>query len=109
MDDLLEKITLDDLRGNERELAEVLGLEAFKSLVRVYGGTSRLYVPKADTVALPVRDALIRREYDGGNVPSLAAKWNLTERWIEKLVEEEARELRRKPMDGQVSLADLAG
>ncbi|MDL2294903.1 hypothetical protein LJC60_09830 [Ruminococcaceae bacterium OttesenSCG-928-D13] len=104
MDDLLDLVTMEDLRGGGRELAEVVGLEGFKSLVRTYGGTSRMYVPTADMVTIPARDTLIRREYDGSNVIELARKWSLSERHIYDIVKEEAQALRRKPIDGQISM-----
>lgn len=104
MADLLELVTMDDLRGNDRELAEVVGLEGFKGLVRTYGGSTRLYVPMADMVAIPVRDKMIRTEYNGDNIQELARRWNLSERHIQEIVKNEARELRRRPIDGQTSL-----
>lgn len=102
MVDLLEQVAINDLRGESRYLAEVIGLDGFKNLVREFGGTSRLYVPTLDTVVLPVRDELIRREYDGTNAMELARKWNLTERWIYEIV----KDIRARPIDGQISLFD---
>ena len=34
MNDLLDNLTIDNLEGNNRELAEVIGIESFKNLVR---------------------------------------------------------------------------
>lgn len=104
MDDMLELVQLEDLSGNSRELAEVVGMDAFRKLVKAYGGTSWMYVPKADSVIIPARDALIRREYDGTNARQLANKWNLSERYILEIVKEERTALRQKPIDGQISL-----
>ena len=109
MDDLLDKLALEDLRGESRALADIVGLEAFKNLVRHYGGTSKLYVPSADTVAIPVRDELIRREYDGDNLHELVRKWGLTDRWIYEIVKDKAKEIKAKPIDGQISLFEETG
>ena len=103
---LLESLRLEDLNGNARELAELIGMEAFIRLVGVYGGTSSLYVPKAEQLVLPVRDELIRREFDGGNSTQLARKWGLTERYIREIVKEKLKELRIAPGPGQISLWD---
>lgn len=103
MDDLLDMLTLEDLSGNNRDLAEAIGLEGFKKLIKTYGGTSHLYVPKADMVALPIRDKLIRREFDGCNTQRLALKWGLSDRYILEIVKEKAKEIRASPMDGQTS------
>ncbi len=104
MNALLERIGIDDLRGSARELADVIGMEAFIKLVDAYGGTSGLYIPQADTIVIPMRDELIRREFDGYNYDKLARKWGLTDRYVREIVKEQSKELKRKPIDGQLSL-----
>lgn len=104
MDDLLDKLTLEDIRGEGRALADVVGIEAFKNLIRYYGGTSKLYVPSMDKVVIPIRDELIRREYNGENIHELVRRWGLTERWIYEIVKDKAKEIKAKPIDGQISL-----
>ncbi|MEG0769891.1 MAG: hypothetical protein RSG59_08190, partial [Ruthenibacterium sp.] len=37
------------------------------------------------------------------NYYELAKKWNLTERYIQDIVKEKREEIRRRPMDGQIS------
>lgn len=103
---LLESLRLEDLNGNARELAELIGLEAFIRLVDVYGGTSSLYIPKAEQLVLPVRDEMIRREFDGNNSYVLARKWGLTERYIREIAKEKMKELRLTPGPGQTSFWD---
>ena len=76
---LLHLLTIDDLDGENRELAELVGMEAFIKLVEVYGGTGKLYVPQADKVLIPVRDEKIREEYDGTNLYGICKKWELSE------------------------------
>ncbi|MEG0769892.1 MAG: hypothetical protein RSG59_08195, partial [Ruthenibacterium sp.] len=61
MNELLRSITLDDLDGNDREIAALIGMEPFLKLVEVYGGSSKLYIPKADMLAIPRRNELIQR------------------------------------------------
>lgn len=94
MSDLVEMLTIEDLTGAELDLAETVGIEAFKNLVRVYGGTSGLYIPKADRIVIPIRDTLIRREYNGDNAAELAVKWNLTERYIQEKVKEQSKQIK---------------
>ena len=38
--DLLEKVQMENLDEEQKMLAELIGLEAFKSLVRAFNGTS---------------------------------------------------------------------
>ena len=63
--ELLKELRLEDLSGSSLELAEAIGMEGFIRLVDNYEGTSNLYVPKASELIRPVRDELIRREYNG--------------------------------------------
>ena len=104
--ELLLQLRLEDLRGDARDLAELIGLDNYLKLVEVYGGTGRLYIPQPDILIIPVRDELIRREYDGDNLYALCSKWDLSETTVRKIVQSKAEELRRKPMDGQCTLFD---
>ena len=72
--ELLNELKLEDLQGEARELAETIGMDAFRRLVDVYGGTGRVYIPQADKLLIPIRDRLIRDEYDGSNVYALCKK-----------------------------------
>lgn len=101
---LLSKVTLEQLDGNARELADTIGLEAFIKLVLRYGGTDNLYIPVVKSVVQDARDALIQEEFDGGNFLELARKWSLTERYIRELVKDKRKEIRLKPNEGQISL-----
>ena len=42
--ELLNHLQLDDLKGETHELAETIGMDAFRRLVDVYGGTGRVYI-----------------------------------------------------------------
>ena len=46
MDDLLEMLTVDDLSDKERSLVEVIGMRAYRAMVREYGGSDPVYIPK---------------------------------------------------------------
>lgn len=95
--DNLDSVTLDMLTGDQRELAECIGLPAYIRLIRNYGGC-QIYIVKPDKVAAAVRDKAIRAEYNGGNVMQLARKYGLAEQTIRTIVSP----LRR--MEGQTSL-----
>ena len=89
--ELLNELKLEDLQGEARELAETIGMDAFRRLVDVYGGTGRVYIPQADKLLIPIRDRLIRDEYNGSNVYALCKKWNLSEGYIRGIVREQNR------------------
>ena len=45
----LDKLTMEQLHGSQLEIAEVIGMEAYRKLVASYGGSS-IYISKADSV-----------------------------------------------------------
>ena len=103
----LNELKLEDLQGEARELAETIGMDAFRRLVDVYGGTGRVYIPQADKLLIPIRDRLIRDEYNGSNVYALCKKWNLSEGYVRGIVREKTEQIRRAPLDGQCTLFDV--
>ena len=105
--ELLKELQIDDLQGENRELAECIGMEAFIKLVDVYGGTGRLYIPNPDTLLIPVRDKKICEQFNGGNIYELARKWSLTDAYIRNIVKDKLAEIRRTPPAGQLSLDEF--
>lgn len=104
--DLLDQVKLENLDEEQKALTELIGLDGLKNLVRAYNGTS-IYVPKIESLEKAVRDEYIKEEFDGGNYRELALKYGLTETWIRNIVLEKAKEIKARPMDGQISLFDL--
>ena len=104
--DLLDQVKLENLDEEQKALAELIGRAGLKNLVRAYNGTS-IYVPKIESLEKAVRDEYIKEEFDGGNYRELALKYGLTETWIRNIVLEKAKEIKARPMDGQISLFDL--
>jgi Mor family transcriptional regulator len=86
MEKMINSLALDDLEGAAYDLAEVVGIEAFRELVRVYGG-GQLYIPLEREVCRPQRDIAIRRAYNGRNVRQLARRYELTDRTVQRIVE----------------------
>lgn len=102
----IEKLTsLEQLRGEQRELAEIIGLDAYKKLVTHYAG-SFLYVCKVDTVLKDIRDSEIRDRFDGCNYGQLAREYNLAEATVRDIVAEKRRQLKAEPLEGQMSFDD---
>lgn len=98
------ELKINDLRDEQRQIAEVIGLEAYLELSRKFGGTT-IYVAKAEEIKRRIdRDTQIREEFNGNNYTQLAVKYGLTEVWIRNIVYEKAMEIRKKPIDGQMTL-----
>lgn len=102
---LVNELTLDDLEGEQRALAECLGLEAYKRLLLMYAG-STFTVRMPDKITIPLRNKRIRSEFNGYNWGELARKYNLHEKTIRNIVSGEISRIRAEPMDGQASLFD---
>lgn len=100
--DIDKLVSLDQLRDDQRELAEIIGLEAYKKLVVNFAG-SFLYIQKIDSVLKDVRDDEIREKFDGGNYGALAREYNLAEATVRDIVAEKRKQLRLAPLEGQMS------
>lgn len=98
-----EGIQLEGLSEGQQEVAELIGLDNFRKLMEVYGGVY-IYIPKTDKLDRMERNERIRADFDGYNFRELAKKYDLTEVSIRNIVSDKVRELRARPMDGQLSL-----
>lgn len=61
MIDLLDELTLEDLEGDQYDLAECLGMKLYIKLVRTFAG-SPINVPMPDKITLKLRNRKIREE-----------------------------------------------
>lgn len=94
----IEKINITQLTGDQKELAEIIGIEAYRKLVANYGGMS-VYICKAETVLRELRNAEICNSFNGFNYRELAKKYNLSEKTIREIISSRDAE----PLDGQIS------
>ena len=82
----IEKITrLDQLSGEQRDLAEVIGIEAYRKLVVEYGGT-HVYICKAETVLKEVICKEIQGKFNGKNYKTLSREYGISEKTVRKLI-----------------------
>lgn len=86
------EIQLSDLQGDQRELAEIIGIEAYLQLVKIYGGTT-IYIAKMDKLQNIKRDAEIAKAFNGYNYRSLAYKYRLSERTVREIIARENSKL----------------
>lgn len=84
--DINKLISVTQLRSEQqKEIAEIIGIEAYRKLVENYGG-SQIYINKSDTVTRPDRNEEIRRKFNGANYRQLAREYGLSETGIRKIV-----------------------
>ena len=82
---MTEKINMNNIDGEQREIAECIGIEAYRKLVQRFGG-SNIYIQKADTILKSERNNKIRKLFNGKNYKSLAIMFGLSESHIRLIV-----------------------
>jgi len=83
----IERITnLEQLTGEQKELAETIGLEAYKKLVANYAGCP-LYINKPERITKQIRDAEICQKFNGSNYKELAKEFYLSESSVRKIIQ----------------------
>lgn len=102
---LVSELTLDDLDGEQRALAECLGLDAYKRLLLTYAGVT-FTVRMPDRVTISIRNKYIRSEFNGYNRGELARKYHLHEKTVRNIVSGEMRRIRAMPIKNQASFFD---
>lgn len=85
MQDFLECVQYEDLDENDQDIADCIGLENFKNLVRTFGG-STISIKVAKNIALDYRNKQICSEFNGGNYKQLARKYNLSENSVYRII-----------------------
>ena len=61
---MLEFLTESDVPDSVKDVVEVIGMDAFKDLVKLAGG-SNLYIPNEASLVKGVRNRMIRDSFDG--------------------------------------------
>lgn len=84
----MDNIKIQDLQGEQRQIAETIGLEAYLKLVKIYGGTN-IYIAKIDKLLSIKRDEEIVKRFNGYNFKSLANQYGLSERAVREIINRE--------------------
>jgi Uncharacterized conserved protein len=101
MKNLMDNLTLEDLKEEQKVLAEIIGLESYKAIVHHFGGNS-IYIHKADTIIKELRDQEIKNKFNGSNFSTLAKEYNLSIRQVRNILEEA-----QVIIPGQISIMDV--
>ena len=101
-----QKIRVQDLYGVQRDIAEVIGIDNYIELTKIFGGDN-IYIQKYSEVIKIQRNAEIRAKFNGCNSEELAKKYDLSERYIRMLCEDLIEDMRSRPPKGQLSFFDM--
>lgn len=83
---MLEKVTMEDIPEVHKDLAEVLGLDAFKKLVRYVGGSS-IYVPVEGCITRSRRNKILKETFKG-DYKQLAKTYRISEAHVRRILSE---------------------
>ena len=78
----MDSIKIEELEGEQLEIAECVGIDGYRKLVNHFGGMS-IYIQKSDKSA---RDKEIKELFNGYNYKTLARKFNLSESQIRRIL-----------------------
>ena len=74
---MLEYLTENDVPDSAKDVVEVIGIDAFKGLVKLAGG-SNLYIPNENNLIKPIRNRRIREEFNG-SYKDISRKFGISE------------------------------
>ncbi|WP_270942126.1 Mor transcription activator family protein [Romboutsia lituseburensis] len=81
---MLEELTYEQLPDSLKDIADAIGLQPLKNLVKLAGG-STIYIPNEKNLIKPVRDKIIRKSFNG-DYKSLSKKFNMSEVQIRNII-----------------------
>ena len=81
---MLDYLTKDDLPDGVIDVVDVIGMDAFKSLVKFAGG-SNLYIPNESSLVKSFRNKKIREVFDG-DYKVISRKFGISEAQVRNIV-----------------------
>lgn len=94
--ELLSETTIEDIPERYRDIAEIIGIEAYAKLSD-YARGDEIYFPKVETIVMSARNRHIRKEYNGYNQKELAERYDITIQQVNNV-------LKDCPVYGQMDL-----
>lgn len=80
-------IKMEDIPYELHTMVNIVGIEKFEELSRLYGGTT-VYIPVHRKIVLGTRNREIVRAYNGKNINLLRRKYSLTNQQIRRILSE---------------------
>ena len=81
---MIKYLTKDDVPESLRDVVDAIGMDSFKALVKLTGG-STLYIPSEACVTNPVRNRIIKERFNG-SYKELSQVYGMTENQIRNIV-----------------------
>ena len=84
---MLEFLTESDVPDSIKDVVDVIGIDAFKDLVKLAGG-SLLYIPNESNLVKPIRNRRIRDEFKG-SYRDISMKYGISEVQVRNIINKE--------------------
>ena len=84
---MLEFLTESDVPDSVKDVVDVIGIDAFKDLVKLAGG-SLLYIPNESNLVKPIRNRMIRDEFKG-SYREISMKYGISEVQVRNIINKE--------------------
>ena len=84
---MLEFLTERDVPDSVKDVVDVIGIDAFKDLVKLAGG-SLLYIPNESNLVKPIRNRRIREEFKG-SYRDISMKYGISQVQVRNIINKE--------------------
>ena len=84
MIEVINLVELEHLKGEQRELAELIGIDAYRKIVSVYGG-EKLFISRLDSIISANRKSLVKAALSAYSDTETMVAFNLTKREFERI------------------------
>ena len=81
---MLEFLTESDVPDSIKDVVDVIGMDAFKDLVKLAGG-SNLYIPNESSIVKSFRNKKIRESFNG-DYKAISRKFGISEAQVRNIV-----------------------
>ena len=81
---MLEHLSINDIPDSIKDVVEVIGIDTFKGLVKIAGG-SNLYIPNESNLVKPIRNRRIKEEFNG-SYRDISIKYGISEVQVRNIV-----------------------
>ena len=81
---MLEFLTESDVPDSVKDVVDVIGIDAFKGLVKLAGG-SLLYIPNESNLVKPIRNRRIKEEFKG-SYKDISRKFGISEVQVRNII-----------------------
>ncbi|MCM1104916.1 MAG: hypothetical protein NC409_12520 [Clostridium sp.] len=103
---LLREMTIGDLAEKHQLLAQSVGMDGLRNLVKNFGG-GQIYIPKNADLLREMKVRAIRKEFDGLNLKQLAIKYDVSNSFVYNVIRDKIAQGIKHDVPGQTDFYDL--